>query len=476
MWIRAILGLLLALPLPAAEVWKAEPADVPELRRGAEQGDPAALADLAFLSRYARDGVAWDAAMIFDYSRRSAEAGDAFGMANLSYCHMNGCGTAFDAEQAHRWAKQSADLGHPSGIARLAICIDKGWGEAKDPGRSFQLVEKAAAAGGIEAKVLVASDYWDGSGTRQDRARCIALNHELVREFNWCLAAVNALFRVKELEKPVRHAEEEADFHSCLAEHRQMGLPDAEYYYAHMNRHRIPDEDFISLLVSAARKGHRLATLNLANYLRTRVSEDYDFPLYGAEETLMGLSRSSYEAGARAGANHASRAAWDYCARCKEDPANLPKALAIAQEWVLDGHRSFHFDAAAAYYFGMIHDIEEFEQPELVEAHVIYNRDPDDLFLINALVWVYLDKHPRNEEDLARGYLTTKRGIDLGSDYIKQHNSLAFFEAKMVEKDHELVRKLEKEDFPTGERFVKEARERILASGFQLPPEDRPTK
>ena len=60
---------LLLVSMPAmAQVWKGEVPDaakVAAMQKAAAEGDPAAMADVAFLSRYCRGGVKYDPGLIF---------------------------------------------------------------------------------------------------------------------------------------------------------------------------------------------------------------------------------------------------------------------------------------------------------------------------------------------------------------------------------------------------------------------------
>ena len=175
-----------------AQVWKGEVPDaakVAALQKAAAKGDPAAMADVAYLSRYCRGGVKYDPKRIFEYSRKSAKEGNAFGMSGLAYCYMQGCGVDANGQEAYRWAKKSADLKHPCGIYRLGVCYELRSGVPLDRKRMVELYQGSRRHGIGERARRFDIAYMKGYGVKRDRDEALAIADALVREHDWFFGA-----------------------------------------------------------------------------------------------------------------------------------------------------------------------------------------------------------------------------------------------------------------------------------------------
>ncbi len=143
------------------------------------------------LVRRAHDG---DAAAQFEYGRRlltgqhrwfssprhapgwfrlAAEQDYAPAQAALGACYEAGLGIAPSAEQAEYWYSRAAGQGSPIADMQLAVLA---YEKEKNPQRALELIQKAANAGIIPARLRLARMLLEGSGgVEQDAQRAIDL-------------------------------------------------------------------------------------------------------------------------------------------------------------------------------------------------------------------------------------------------------------------------------------------------------------
>jgi hypothetical protein len=482
--ILAALALLGLAASAVAQVWKGDvpnAAKVAAMKKAAAKGDPAAMADVAYLSRYCRGGVKHDRKLIYEYSRKSAKAGNAFGMSGLSYCYMQGCGVDADDEEAYRWAKKAADLKHPCGIFRLGCCYEQGHGVAIDRKLMLELYEEADDMGSVNARYAQLCTYYHGIGVEQDRDKALDMANELVREYDWLYAASNIVADYGR-EKAGRQAFDSAL--ACLSRHAALGHPHAVRILAHYQRDNgmLDDESFLQRIIETARQCDRNSYGNLSAYVEDREYRGYDLPVYATEGTYRDLGILLVARGLNIHTNTGD--AWrviDAHANGGDVfPRNLEAAREIAQWWVLTGRESnksrigpyfFHLQMAFIYQKGVSHKVKGFEREDLAVAHAMYGCSTD-VACMRWLQYFHRGYFPGFHRDIAKAYVTAKLAHEMKDDYTIKENIVKRIEVQLKEADWKEIKRLQDEGYPTAPKFREEARKLILESGFKLPEEN----
>jgi TPR repeat protein/serine/threonine protein kinase len=137
--------------------------------RAAEQGYPAAMAELGDVYRYAQ-GVPRDYEEARRWYNKGIEAGSATAMVNLGDLHRLGNGVSRDHAQAHRWYLRAADLGNAHGMYRIGNLYSNGDGVTKDLAEMRRWYLKAAERGSASATNDLGWVYETGEGVAKDYA------------------------------------------------------------------------------------------------------------------------------------------------------------------------------------------------------------------------------------------------------------------------------------------------------------------
>jgi hypothetical protein len=479
--ILAALALLWVAVPAVAQVWKGEVPDaakVAALQKAAAKGDPAAMADVAYLSRYCRGGVKHDRKLIYEYSRKSAKAGNAFGMSGLSYCYMQGCGVDADHKEAHRWAEKSADLKHPCGIFRLGVCYEQGYGVAIDRKRMLELYKAADEMGSVNARMGLLVAHYRGHGLKQDRDKALVIANELVSGRDWPFAAINIMTNYR------REGAGDEAFESalaCVSRHASLGLPDAMHFLVHYQRENgmLDDESFLHRIIAMSRQGELKSFGNLSAYVDHVEYPGYDLPVYATDGTYRDLIILSLARGLdiHCDSGNARRAILAYSNGGDACPQDLGAARAIAQKWVLAGPEltrdipGFHMEMAGIYQIGVRDKVEGFDREDLAVAHAIHDcaTCSDGMRLLQLF---HRGFYPGFQRNIAKAYVTAKLAHEMKDGYTVRENIVKRIEVQLKEADWKEIKRLRDDGYPTASKFRKEARKLILASGFKLPEEN----
>lgn len=207
--------------------WNGKPWDREELDTGVREGDPEALAEYAYCSREGMNQVPYDAGRIFECASRSAAAGNAYGAAVASRCHLIGIGTEKNPQRGYELARESADAGHPLGMKNLANCLFYGDGTAADIKQAHRLNKRAIRLGCAIAGNNHANHQYDGSyGLPRDREKGIALSIENFREYRTLITALNLISRfVDDPEGEVYPLDLQKDVEARVREAHECGVP-----------------------------------------------------------------------------------------------------------------------------------------------------------------------------------------------------------------------------------------------------------
>ncbi|RGB28707.1 hypothetical protein C1646_767505 [Rhizophagus diaphanus] len=102
------------------------------------------------------------------YLEKAARSGNKVAQHNVGYCYRDGIGGAEkDEKRAFEFFEKSAGQGYINGIFRLAHCYYEGVGTKVDKAIAFMLYKKAAKRGSIEAQNNLGHLYEIGEGTKK---------------------------------------------------------------------------------------------------------------------------------------------------------------------------------------------------------------------------------------------------------------------------------------------------------------------
>jgi len=113
------------------------------LEKDAEQNDPEALCDLAFMFNVG-DGLPIDKEKAFHYYQRAAETGYYRGLYNLGFMFSNGQGVKQDKAKAAHYYQLPASQGHTWAQNNLGLLYDQGEGVQKDKKMAVYWYRRAA--------------------------------------------------------------------------------------------------------------------------------------------------------------------------------------------------------------------------------------------------------------------------------------------------------------------------------------------
>ncbi|RIB23851.1 kinase-like domain-containing protein, partial [Gigaspora rosea] len=89
-------------------------------------------------------------------------------MQDVFICYKYGIGVEIDYQKSFEYCKRSADLGNAYGMCSVGVCYELGEGVDQDYNKAFEYYKKAANMGNIGAMYNVADCYRNGIGTKRD--------------------------------------------------------------------------------------------------------------------------------------------------------------------------------------------------------------------------------------------------------------------------------------------------------------------
>lgn len=157
-----------------ASVAAAEPpealacAEVSQINRDAEAGNPQAQATLAKLYRGGLCGLSKDDGNAAKWARLASGKGNASGEALLAFLLNRGLGVTRDDVEAVKWARLSAQQGYIPGVYYLAVLLHHGWGAPRDDAEAIKWARLAAEHGNLPAAGFLALMLYENSNTPKD--------------------------------------------------------------------------------------------------------------------------------------------------------------------------------------------------------------------------------------------------------------------------------------------------------------------
>ena len=448
--------------------WNGKPWKRRALETAVQRNDPEAMAEMAYWIREGRQAIHYDAKRVFELAKKSAEAGNPYGMTILSRCYNVGEGVEADQKAAKKWAKASMDAGHPLGKknwANLQVGRLGGGNEAL-----WRKLTREAADDGCElAFSNLCNAHWFGTrGFPRDRDKASQMVVDHFRAVKHCCIPTNQFLltlsdqaeKLGITDEMLRRAE------ARLEEAAEAGLPGPA---AVLGRHycRMGDiERGFPLILRAAQAGDALAQSILFDYVEV---DELSRPTGCATDraTLYRLARAVAAeklGGHMVDFRAASSYVFPWVLHEKGDPA---KAFPIAKKMMREKTDCWHihFVMGRIFYSEMRGPL--FDRKRGM-AHYIYASDIEALVMERmAMALVDLAERPH---DVALAYATMIRALKFreqfgngDSKWAKNYRSRLL--KAMSPEDKKYAEDMIARKYPTADEFRQKALETLIQYG-----------
>ncbi len=245
---------------------------LPEIRLGAERGNPVAMRLLAN-AYLTGEGVPKDSAEAAKWLLKAAEQRDPLAQFILGILYQEGRGVARDAYEAAKWYRAAASQGLPEAQYNLGLCYATGEGVLKDTDEAINWFKKAAEAGDKEAQTRLGLAYITGNGVTQDDTQAA----HWLRKSAYQYDPVAMFFFGRLYQEGKGVSKEPVDAAKWFRRSAEAGYSDAQYALGicYQNAEGVPKDAAQSMLwlQKAAAQGHKKAIDQLA-YLGIAPAKD----------------------------------------------------------------------------------------------------------------------------------------------------------------------------------------------------------
>ena len=145
-------------------VWKIDDEKFESVLKSADNGNAFAQHIMSIYYLFKEN----DSEKGFEYTRKSADQGDSYGMFQLAKCYDLGSGTGRDKRKYNELIRKAIALNNPFAILYLAKDNLFGWSGKKNAERGRNLLEKAVALDYPSAMIVLAQQYWEGVSVSKD--------------------------------------------------------------------------------------------------------------------------------------------------------------------------------------------------------------------------------------------------------------------------------------------------------------------
>lgn len=435
------------------------------VQKKAQAGEPEAMALIAYYSRYGMEGVPVDADLAYKYSHASAKAGNSFGMAVLASCVNHGSATR-DADYfaVYPWAKKSYDKGHPLGAFMLGICYEHGFEVERDFDKARELQIESAQKGCLNGRFAMTTLNNLGEKMPNQLPEMVTLAFE--DGYPAAARRISYLLR----EKKELTAQEEDYYDKAIAmirENRDLGSLSSRYYLALHNKTGKGDDAFFNEMIHLARLGYSRAYEFLFQATEGRYKTDDGYAVYTSDGFHKLLGRRSIKKGNIA--LYYDAAIDGLYIKDGQSPADLKTAELCTMRRLRnpEGRGESHHTHA---YFAELHWMamkaknDELAKPELAIAHAQYSaRDnPFSAFIFPRLLH---RGYGYCKIDNVRAYATILSAKKLGRKTHVDKKLEAEIRETLSEKELKQAEELAEQDFPFGDKWLKEAHEILKKYG-----------
>jgi hypothetical protein len=162
--------------------WNGNPWPKDKLEEATKNGDPEALAEMAYCVMMGVGDVKHDNTHAAALSKRSSDAANPYGQAIYARLVGLGMGAKKNPAKGEALSKKSADAGHPLGLRVYANALqEKGSGSDQDNQNWKKRMTESASKGCIMAETnLIKSHYFGTNGFKKDRDKAHRLSVEAI--------------------------------------------------------------------------------------------------------------------------------------------------------------------------------------------------------------------------------------------------------------------------------------------------------
>ncbi|MCQ2192948.1 MAG: sel1 repeat family protein [Paludibacteraceae bacterium] len=157
--------------------------------KAAEMGNPKAQNHLGY-SYQNGVGVEQDLKKAVEWYSKAAEGGNAIAQYNLGLCYKKGNGVEQNHEKAVEWFSKAADQGEAGAQRNMSICYHNGEGVERDYKKAVEWTLKAAEQGDKISIFNLGACYIDGIGVERDAKKAVEL-YTKAAELGYVLAQRN---------------------------------------------------------------------------------------------------------------------------------------------------------------------------------------------------------------------------------------------------------------------------------------------
>jgi len=290
--------LLLCSSFLRAEAWKGEiHSDLPALKKKAEAGDAAAMAEYAFHSLRCMGEVKFEPKLIFDYFEKSGAQGSDEGKVGLAHCYCFNVGTIRDVAKAEKLIREPFKKKHPVALKIMGYLYYGHHGvKERDLAKVREFNRQSAELGCIAAQFNLGIEFMR-EGAQRDVKEGMAIFRRLHDKKLFPMASAELL---KGMQKHEVWDDQGGLFRECLDRvkaYAALQEPSALLQLGHYYREAGDSETAVSYFAQSANLGNGSAWFELWRQMKFGGRGEAEGIVWGHDQTLGNLAMRAYERG-----------------------------------------------------------------------------------------------------------------------------------------------------------------------------------
>ncbi len=440
--------------------------DLAFLKKQAEEGDPAAMADYAFHSLRCLDDLPYEPKLIFDFFKKSAAAGDLDGKMGLAHCYCFGIGTPLSFGKTYKLVQEGLKEDHPVALKLMAILHRRTHDLFEiNPAKFLEYNQRAAEGGSLGARYNeVIRHFWKGKDRNYQEG--MKQLRKFYKETKFPMAAIELFQKTVDLKEGNLTKEQEEIYRDAL-HYCDLGEPYClfEMYQrlASMGFH----ERSIPFLLKSARQGNGKAWMRLDSLTLGGPFPDKKYDLIAAPKQSKNAFRmNAYFHGSWSYYSIGS-VAWDILQKLDEPKMEeaLPFLEVDLRKALAANRRDVHGVLGRLYLFADPEKYPDLYHPEWGVPHLIQHKGNGAVAVLGRH---FFSAEP-TLENLSKGYacaiLSRKRKTGPWIDDKVWESQLKEMTPAALARGKQLV----EENYPAAPKFKKAATKYLLGLGHLKP-------
>ena len=449
-----------------AQAWKGEiHKDLPALKKKAESGDAAAMAEYAYHSLRCMGGLKYQPNLIFKYFQKSAAKGNHDGKVGLAHCYCFSVGTVRNMQKASDLIQEPFKKNHPVAL-KIMGHLYYGYEGVKD--RDLEQVRaynvKAAELGCVAAQYNLGIKWYERKGPTQDIEKAMGILRKVHDERVFPLASIQ-LFEL--LQKEGMESTEKELFQECLSllkTYSKLNEPAALYSLGVFYYNAGDYETALGYFTQSAHLGYGSAWFELWRQAYYGDKGDGLGVLWTDSQSLGNLALNAYERGSY---NNASLgyASWEITRHFKKK--EYQEKFALMEELLVKRVRDrcdLH-DSLARIYFRADKKLNpDLVKPEWGRNHLLAHthHGPD---ATSELARHLFNRTPETNEILAKAYACAFHAREEKDWYWKQKRNWKRIQVKITPEVKKLAEELMQDGYPTEKKHRRKAEDFLIKIG-----------